>query len=99
VIGFFGHNLEELSPPDTSAQYQDPRAVSVPTPYGPGSTLTPAQPSDVFYSDPNPAATPLPTSGPAGGILQQLANGLATGINNHPLTVMSLGAGILTTGR
>jgi len=41
----------------------------------------------------------LPTSGPAGGILQQLANGLATGINNHPLTLMSLGAGILTTGR
>ena len=26
MIGFFGHNLEELAPPDTSAQYQDSRA-------------------------------------------------------------------------
>ena len=25
MIGFFGHNLEELPPPDTSAQHQDPR--------------------------------------------------------------------------
>ena len=43
MIGFFGHNLEELAPPDTSAQYRDPRAGSVPSPYGPGSPLIPAQ--------------------------------------------------------
>src|SRR6516165_5112516 len=98
MIGFFGHNLEELAPPDTSAQYQDPRAGSVPSPYGPGSPLIPAERPDVFYSDPNPATAPLPTGGPAGGILQQLANGLTTGINNHPLTLMSLGAGIAQGG-
>jgi hypothetical protein len=40
----------------------------------------------------------LPTGGPAGGILQRLADGLATGINNHPLTLMSLGAGIAQGG-
>jgi len=98
MIGFFGHNLEELAPPDTSAQYQDPRAVSVPSPYGSGSPLIPAQRADGFYSDPNPATAPLPTGGTAGGILQQLANGLATGINSHPLTLMSLGAGIAQGG-
>jgi len=31
-------------------------------------------------------------------ILQQLADGFATGINNHPLTLMSLGAGIAQGG-
>ena len=98
MIGFFGHNLEELAPPDTSAQYQDSRAGSVPSPYGPGSPLIPAQRADVFYSDPNPATPPLPTGGPAGSILQQFANGLATGINSHPLTLMSLGAGIAQGG-
>ena len=98
MIGFFGHNLEELAPPDTSAQYQDPRAGSVPSPYGPGSPLIPAERPDVFYSDPNPATAPLPTGGPPVGILQQLANGLATGINSHPLTLMSLGAGIAQGG-
>ena len=81
MIGFFGHNLEELAAPDTSAQYQDPRAASVPSAYGPGSPLIPAQRPDVFYSDPNSATPPLPTGGPALGILQQLTNGLATGIN------------------
>jgi len=90
--------MEQLVPPDTSAQYQDPRAVSVPSPYGSGSPLIPAQRADGFYSDPNPATAPLPTGGTAGGILQQLANGLATGINSHPLTLMSLGAGIAQGG-
>ena len=98
MIGFFGHNLEELAPPDTSAQYQDPRAGSVPSPYGPGSPLIPAQRPDVFYSDPNPATAPLPTGGPPVGILQQLANGLTAGIDSHPLTLMALGAGIAQGG-
>jgi hypothetical protein len=34
MIGLFGHNLEELAPPDTSAQYQDPRAGSPNIPAG-----------------------------------------------------------------
>jgi len=77
-----------------AAQYRPTPAATFPNPAAaaPGPlAIPPAQPP-IFLSPPNPAGA-APTSAP-----DSIGQGLATGINNHALTLMALGAGIAQGG-
>jgi len=80
------------SPVATAAGYQAPQAAGFPTASDPGTT---ASPPSTYYQGP---AASAPQSGGIAGMVQGLANGIVGGIDNHPLTLMSLGAGIAQGG-
>jgi hypothetical protein len=91
------------SPVATAAGYQVPQTAGYPSPQG-SSAAAPQSP--VYYQGPAPSAPP-PGGGAGswggswgglGGAVQGLANGVADAINNHPLTLMALGAGIAQGG-
>jgi hypothetical protein len=59
---------------------------------------SPTNPPPTYYQDPSTSAPPSGGLGGIGGMVQGLANGIVGGINNHPFTLMSLGAGIAQGG-
>ena len=56
---------------------------------------SPTNPPPTYNQSPSASAPP---SGGIAGMVQSLANGIVGGIDNHPLTLMSLGAGIAQGG-
>jgi hypothetical protein len=100
--GIFGDDFLSLLSPFATAQYHptpsatfpDAAAASAPGPL----SIPPAQPP-IFLSPPDPAGTaPAQPAGASGSIGPSINNGLASGINNHALTLMALGAGIAQGG-
>ena len=91
--GIIGDNFLSLLSPFATAQYRPTPAATFPNPAAPAPgplSIPPAQPP-IFLSPPNPAgAAPAQPAGPWDGI--------TNGINNHALTLMALGAGIVQGG-
>jgi hypothetical protein len=79
-------------PDATAASYQTPQIIGAST--APGEGVAASQPPTYYQA---PSASAPPTGGIA-GMVQGLANRIVGGINNHPLTLMSLGAGIAQGG-
>jgi hypothetical protein len=95
--GIFGDNFLSLLSPLATAQYRPTPAATFPNPAAPAPgplSIPPATPP-IFLSPPDPAgAAPAQPAGPLGGI----GNAITSGINNHALTLMALGAGIAQGG-
>jgi hypothetical protein len=92
--GIFSDNFLSLLSPFATAQNRATPAA--PFPNAPASgplSIPPAQPP-IFLSPPDQSAAPAQPAGSLGNFGQSLANG----INNHPLTLMALGAGIAQGG-
>jgi hypothetical protein len=93
--GLFGDNFLSLLSPSATAQYRTTPAATFPNAPTPGPlSIPPAQPPIFLSPTDSSAATPAQATGTLGGIGQ----GLASGINNHALTLMALGAGIAEGG-
>jgi hypothetical protein len=95
--GIFGDNFLSLLSPLATAQYRPTPAATFPNPPAPapGSLSIPPATPPIFLS-PSDQAGFAPTQ-PASA-LGSLGQGLASGINNHALTLMALGAGIAQGG-
>jgi hypothetical protein len=95
--GIFGDNFLSLLSPLATAQYRPTPSATFQNPPAPPPgplAIPPAQPP-IFLSPADPAgAAPAQPASALGSIGQ----GLANGINNHALTLMSLGAGIAQGG-
>ena len=85
---------DDYSNPYTSSgatvAYNAPQAAGYSSQSG-----SPTNPPPTYYQAPSASAPP---SGGIAGMVQGLANGIVDGIDNHPLTLMSLGAGIAQGG-
>jgi hypothetical protein len=78
-----------------AAGYRPPLASAFSSPPAPGPlSIPPAQPP-IFLSPPDPAGAAPAQPGSA---LGNIGQSLASGINNHALTLMALGAGIAQGG-
>ena len=99
--GIFGDDFLSLLSPLATAQYRPTPSATFPNPAAPAPgplSIPPAQPP-VFLSPPDPAgAAPAQPAGALGSIGPSINNGLTSGINNHALTLMALGAGIAQGG-
>jgi hypothetical protein len=82
-------------PAASATGYQAMQAPGSATAPGQGAT---ASPPPTYYEGPPASASPTGDLGGIAGMVQGLANGIVGGINNHPLTLMSLGAGIAQGG-
>jgi len=95
--GIFGDDFLSLLSPMATAQYRPTHSATFPDPPAPAPgplSIPPAQPP-IFLSPPDPAAAaPAQPASAVGNIGQ----GIASGINNHALTLMALGAGIAQGG-
>ncbi len=94
MAGIFGDYFERLSPLPNQA----PQPAATP----PGPFPIPRARPPVFYSAPVQTTAAAPPSPGLSDAPQQpgnsIANGIASGINNHALTLMALGAGIAQGG-
>ena len=75
---------------DATVAYNAPQTAGYSSQSG-----SPTNPPPTYYQGPSASAPP---SGGIAGMVQSLANGIVGGIDNHPLTLMSLGAGIAQGG-
>jgi hypothetical protein len=97
MSGTFGDSFLSLLSPLATAQYRPTPTAAFPSPAAPAPgplAIPPAQPP-IFLSPPDPAgaAPDQPTSA-----LGSIGNAITSGINNHALTLMALGAGIAQGG-
>jgi hypothetical protein len=97
MSGIFSDNFLSLLSPLATAQYRPTPTATFPNPAAPAPgplPIPPAQPP-IFLSPPDPAgAAPAQPTSAFGGI----GNAITSGINNHALTLMALGAGIAQGG-
>jgi hypothetical protein len=93
--GIFGGNFLSLLSPQATAQYRATPAATFPNPPAPGPLAIPPATPPIFLSPPDQAG-PAPAQ-PASAV-GSIGQGLASGINNHALTLMALGAGIAQGG-
>ena len=75
---------------DATVAYNAPQTAGYSSQSG-----SPTNPPPTDYQGPSASAPP---SGGIAGMVQNLTNGMVGGIDNHPLTLMSLGAGIAQGG-
>ena len=75
---------------DATVAYNAPQTAGYSSQSG-----SPTNPPPTYYQGPSASAPP---SGGIAGMVQNLTNGMVGGIDNHPLTLMSLGAGIAQGG-
>jgi hypothetical protein len=93
--GIFSDNFLSLLSPFATAQFHPTPVAPFPNAPAPGPlSIPPAQPP-IFLSPPDsPAATPAQPASAVGS----MGPGSTSGINNHALTLMALGAGIAQGG-
>jgi hypothetical protein len=88
---------DDYSNPYTSSgatvAYNAPQAAGYSSQSG-----SPANPPSTYDQAPAASAPPSSGLGSIAGMVQNPTNGIVGGINNHPLTLMSLGAGIAQGG-
>jgi hypothetical protein len=91
-------NYDDYSNPYTSSgasvAYNAPQAAG----YSSQSGASASPPPPTYYQDPSASAPPTGGIGGIAGMVQNLTNGIVGGINNHPLSLLSLGAGIAQGG-